>query len=405
MIARTALRLLAAIPCIFVLAGGLIVYAAIASRALWSPVPRLAVGVLVIITGLLAAAQLWRAHRSAPIAFAIAGLVLLLTFLSLGRLFPIYNSSSETPSALLRYWYPAACALIALLTIAGVWASRVLRAAAGVFAILLIAGVVACSNQPLRERAYEVRRDEYRRVLTARQQRGENVSAADDSALRDLQTLLIPIVGDFIAPGIAVGGRINLETLLPGDLASGLADGMLYQSPDSATRVLVTTHDLMRSWIAWYFDQDSAVSRDPATALKNPDVLTQIFNVDAHVNRYADIPIDGAASHGVVSAMLVARAQDDCFCTPDEIMLSVARGDRIFVIDAPASDTIPVPQECRAFATPGTAAADSVFRRCYAQRVSQEPRFHRLVAQVQRVVGTLPTSFGSTASRDTMDRN
>jgi hypothetical protein len=256
-------------------------------------------------------------------------------------------------------------------------------------AACFIGGPLACARDSGGTHSYQARRDEFRRTLIARDKRGENVSAADDSALRELETLLRPIVGEFTVPWTQGPGNINLQTLLPGDMNSGLPDGMLYQSRDSATRVLVTTHDLMQSWIARFFDKDSTISREPTTALRDPTVLTQIFDVDAAVSPYSEILIDSASALGVVSAKLVTRAQDYCLCAADEIMVTVARGSRIFVIDAPAHDTIPIPPSCLALADSG-AATDSTFRRCYGTRVVHEPRFRRIVAQVQSLVESLP---------------
>jgi hypothetical protein len=273
----------------------------------------------------------------------------------------------------------------------------------------------SCDSGPTS--AYQLRRDEYRRTLTAREKGGETVRVADDSALRELESLLRPLVGDFNAPWIAGRGRINLQTLLPGDQVSGLPDGMLYQSRDSTIQVLVTTHDLMTSWIAWLFDRDTIIPRDPRLALGNEDVLTQVFDVNAHVYTYTDIPVDSALP-GIIAARLVARSQDYSPRPANEIMISVERGTRIFIIDAPAAVTIPVPPRCIAAATSGMARSralvdsayrtrppdrallelsfrntdvtNAAFRRCYGEGVAREPRFGELVAQVRRLVETLP---------------
>lgn len=268
-----------------------------------------------------------------------------------------------------------------------------------------------------RTSCYQDRRDEYRRTLTARDKGGETVRAAHDSALRDLESLLRPLVGDFTAPWIAGRGRINVQTLLPGDQVSGLPDGMLYQSRDSTIQVLVTTHDLMASWIEWLFSRDTIIPRDPRLALGNEDVLTQVFDVNAHVFTYTDIPVDSAPP-GIIAAMLVARSQDYSPQPANELLISVERGTRIFIIDAPAAVTIPIPPRCAAAADSGRARSgtlvdsayrtrppdgtllersfrnsdvtNAAFRRCYGELVAREPQFRELVAQVRRLVETLP---------------
>jgi hypothetical protein len=264
---------------------------------------------------------------------------------------------------------------------------------------------------------YESRRDAYRRTLTAREKRGENIEAAERSALRELESLLRPIVGDFSAPWARRRGRMNQTTLTPGSVDSGLPDGILYESRDSTIQVLVTTRDLMLSWLDSSFSGDTTVSRDRAHALGNDDVLTQIFDRDAAVYSYTDIPVDSTLS-GVVSAKLVSRSQDYAPSEADEIMVSVARGTRVFVIDAPARDTLPIPLACSESADSGKAISkafidsafqttpqdtalttkavqnddrtNAQFRRCYGEAAPRHPRFQALVAQVRQLVESLP---------------
>jgi len=283
--------------------------------------------------------------------------------------------------------------------------------------VFFVVGLVACTNRPAANLIYQARRDEYCRTFSARFKNGESLVAANDSAIRALDSLLRPIVGDFSAPWIVGRGRINLQSLVSVDMVSGLPDGMLYQSQDSSTQVLVTTHDLMRSWIAWLFARDTVVSGDPRVALGSDDVLTQLFDVDAHVYSYTDIPVDNARL-GIVSAKLVARSQDYSPRPADELIVSVARGTRIFIIDTPAHDTLPIPPSCQAAGGSGHARSkslvDSAFRtrppdsafiakvfhnddltnsqflRCYGETVAREPRFQDLVAQVRRLVEALP---------------
>lgn len=285
---------------------------------------------------------------------------------------------------------------------------------AGVFAIV---GALACARRPAGIAAYEARRDEYRRTLTAREKRGEDVSAANDSALRVLDSLVRPVVGDFSAPWVVGPGRISLQSLLPDDVDSALPDGMIYQSRDSSIQVLVTTPELLRSWIIRPTDRDTVFSRSLRVALDNEDVLTQLFDFEAHAYSYTDIPVE-SPTLGIVAAKLVRHSQDYAPSPADELMIGVARGARIFIIDAPARDTLPIPPVCRARADSGRARSaslvdrafratphdtalltvasrnvdvtDSLFRRCYGEEVAREPRFQDLIAQVRGLVESLP---------------
>jgi hypothetical protein len=302
--------------------------------------------------------------------------------------------------------------------------------------VLCVVGALACKDRPAGSPTskrqgpvtvtaasagdliiYEARRDAYRRMLTARERRGENIEAAERAALRELESLLRPIVGDFSAPWVKRRGRMNQTTLAAGSEDSRLPDGILYQSRDSTIQVLVTTRDLMLSWIDSSFSGDTTVSRDRAHALANDDVLEQIFERGGAVYPYADIPVDSTLL-GVVSAKLISRFQGEAGSEANEIMVSVARGTRIFVIDAPARDTLPIPLACSESVDSGKAISKALidsawqstpqdtmltekafqndirtraqFRRCYGDAALRNPRSQALVAQVRELVESLP---------------
>ena len=309
-------------------------------------------------------------------------------------------------------------------------------ASAARLGVLCVAGLLACTERPAGSSTsrlqvpvtnaaasagdliiYEARRDAYRRTLTARERRGENIEAAERSALHELESLLRPIVGDFSAPWVKRRGRMYQTTLAAGSEDSHLPDGILYESRDSTIQVLVTTRDLMLSWIDSTFSGDTTVSRDRAHALGNDDVLGQIFEKVPAVYPYTDIPVDSTLV-GVITAKLVSRFQSEAGSEVNEIMISVARGTRIFVIDASARDTLPIPLACSESVDSGKAISralidsalrstpqDTVltekafqndvrtraqFRRCYGEAAPRNPKFQVLVAQVRQLVESLP---------------
>jgi hypothetical protein len=276
--------------------------------------------------------------------------------------------------------------------------------------------LTACT--PKSESAYIAARDAYRQSLTAQQQtKGDTVLPADSAAMRDLDARIRPVIGPFTSSAVVGNGRFNVQTLLPGYEESGLPDGLLYESPDSTTRVFVSTLGLMRSWIAWEFEKDTIVPRDPIAALRRPEVYTPIFEADAAVVRYADLPVDDKSKH-VLAAMLVDRAQDICQdCAPGEIMVGVNAGNRVFVVETAARDTIPVPEACLVAAkndhraeelseaySKGGASDTTVIEKsfhaenerfatlleCYALHLKTDPRFADLVAQARAIVHSLP---------------
>lgn len=290
-------------------------------------------------------------------------------------------------------------------------------------AAIIALTLLACGPSRVeRETEYIATRDAYKKAIAARQRLHVPATPADLSAdiaaLHDLEARVRPIVGDFRAAGFPGLGKINIATLYPGNVDSGLLDGLLFRSADSTARIVVTTRALFMNWLGFGVTKPTWTPHDLDASLRRPELYTAALETDAAVVRYADIPVDSAARTGVVAAMLVRREQDDCDCTPDEVVIGVVRGERIFIVDMPARDTIAPMRECvavwndgqrrsgeimkasrrgnsvdtsswgRAFRA-GVDAA-SLYRACYAEQVRHEPRLARLAAQVRDIVALLP---------------
>ena len=113
---HTRLRILTLAPVINVLIGAEIGCLALLLRAYVPPAFGLVVSGSVVAGGAIAIRQLWRASPLAPIGLAVSGAITLCALLSLDRVIPLVNASSEPPSVFQRYWYPATFAFIVLLT-------------------------------------------------------------------------------------------------------------------------------------------------------------------------------------------------------------------------------------------------------------------------------------------------
>jgi hypothetical protein len=218
-------------------------------------------------------------------------------------------------------------------------------------------------------------------------------------------------------------------------LGFGAIDGIRYESADSVT-VVVTTRTLLDAWLHDPVAGDTALPRDPVKALTRTELYENGIPEDAAVSRYADIPVDLATPSGVVSAMLVLRAQDFGVYAPNEVIASVVRGNRVYLIEAPTRAVIEPMSSCvpiwkgangkvdsvnqaerptvdsltRALKSnpTDTAAlsasirsqgritdqienhADTLFRQCYAEHVTADPRFAVLTAQIDSIVRRLP---------------
>jgi hypothetical protein len=124
-LARTQLRALAVVPVFFSFIGISVIAFTLLFRRLWSPVPGIGVGAVVVVASAVAVAALWRASPRAPVALMTSGAVTLVAYLLLDRLFPLVQASSEPPPPFAQYWYPANLVAIVVLTIASAWGARV----------------------------------------------------------------------------------------------------------------------------------------------------------------------------------------------------------------------------------------------------------------------------------------
>lgn len=217
-----------------------------------------------------------------------------------------------------------------------------------------------------------------------------------DSAVRQrLAPLASAIVGSFDVPGLVQPGVFNVETFLPGDEDSFLADGIRYGSADGKTTVFVSTPELIRVWQR---------GGDPIRTLSGLAQLEHILPADAAITPYAVIPI--ATPGKVLLALLMTRQQDYGPSDPDEILLSGVRGRQLVVVEAPAPDTIAVPA-CKgphwlkpldALRPPPTVAEslftypfteDAGYRACYSRGVIRDPRWPRIVARAQQLATSI----------------
>jgi hypothetical protein len=256
--------------------------------------------------------------------------------------------------------------------------------------------------QATSESAYSATRDSAIRALTARVKQGEPFAKympAHDSALKNLERRLRVIIGPFQAKGFPGPGHINIDDLFPADEGFGGLDGLMYETADHTAGVVVTTRSLLATWLT---QVGRGIPRDPIEALGVPDLYTFAINTESAVYRYATIPVADASRLGVVAAMLVIRAQDTGPLTPDQVIVSVVRGSRVFIVTVPAAARIAPPPACLAVRDsviarvagqnlpPSEDPADDAYRGCYGERVPRDPRFQTIVAQVQAIAAVLP---------------
>jgi hypothetical protein len=234
----------------------------------------------------------------------------------------------------------------------------------------------------------------------------EATRAAHERALGDLETRLRNIVGPSRIEGFAAEGKINLESLASGEIGFGLLDGLVYATPDDATRIVVTTRELLDKWLAghahWWNDQND-IPKNLEPALKSESFFTQALSTDAHFYKFGDLPVTRPAGATFAFATLIGRGQDVGRLTPDEIVVALLRGSRAYVIVAPvAVEAETTPQCAQAWKKIEAKAAkvtDSseltergyqAYLRCFAAQAPRRGYFPTLTKQAQALIDALP---------------
>lgn len=274
------------------------------------------------------------------------------------------------------------------------------------------------------EESYLLSRDAY----VARFSRAEGVDAARDpklpsmeEALKDLEAQLRRIVGAPKLQGVGPGGRIHLGTLSDDDVDFGLLDGLVFESEDGGTRIVVTTATLFAAWLRAHrqWEGSAPLPADPAAALASDDFYTQAIGMDAAISRFADLPLRRPAGVEVATAMLAAERQDIGPTVPRSIVVAQLQADRLLLVRAPvrarvaaipACDAVWSEYEGRAEAAHEAYRAsglkddarfeeytrlqdqgDGAFRRCFGEQAKRQPFFPELLRQAQELADGLPT--------------
>ncbi len=195
----------------------------------------------------------------------------------------------------------------------------------------------------------------------------------------------------------------------------GLLDALAYVSPDEKSRVLVTTDELFGKWLR---ARKPDVPQNADAAARSAAFYTRALPTDAMIFKYAELPVMKPADAKLAAVLLIARSQDIGPVTPGEIVVSVVRGDRVFVAVAPAQAKVGAIAACdqvwkdleraaeRLLAqydqtepkneklydkyTKAQENNDRAYRACFAAHAKGESFFPALVRQAQALVDALP---------------
>ena len=291
-------------------------------------------------------------------------------------------------------------------------------------ALLILAPVAAKAASP--GETYFAARDAYIAKFKAigdAQKIDDDALKQHELAISELGKMLRPIVGPVAIEKFSAEGKSNLDSLFEGDLGFGLLDGMLYSSPDDKTHIIVTTDALFAHWLRehkdWWGPKVANVPQEVNAALQSEAFYTQALQSDAAISKYVELAVAKPAKAKFAFAMLIARAQDIGPRTPDELIVAVVQGPRVFVVSAPADAKIELMPACRQIwqeAEQKAAAAqdayiasqlknkelseqsnrlqaegDAAFHRCFAQRATSEKFFAELTRQAQGLIDRLPS--------------
>jgi hypothetical protein len=290
-------------------------------------------------------------------------------------------------------------------------------------ALLLLAPVTAKAAS--RAEAYFSSRDAYIAKFKAigdAQKVDDDALKQHELAINELGKLLRPIVGPVAIESFPAEGKSNLDSLFEGDLGFGLLDGLRYSSADDKTHVIVTTNALFAHWLRehkdWWGPKVANVPQEVNAALTSEAFYTQALQTDAAISKYVELPVAKPAKAKFAFAMLLAHTQDVGPRTPDELIVAVVQGARVFVVSAPANakiEPMPACQQIWREAERKAAAAqdayiasrlkdeklseqrnrleeegDAAFHRCFAQRAKSEKFFAELTRQAQGLIDRLP---------------
>jgi len=272
-------------------------------------------------------------------------------------------------------------------------------------ALLLLVSTAAFASSP--EDDYIASRDKYRTQfkLKDNEQVTAAISKAEEQARAALEKQMQAIIGASGIKGAPARGKLNLDSLISGDMGSIVLDGLVFKLSGDQ-QVLVTTRPLLTRWLTeqreiWKKSPENGFPADIDAALRTENFYTQALSNDANGTRYADIPVTGGV------AMLIARRQDIGPSVPRELTVAVTKAERLYVWSAPANAKVVAIPQCSAIWTAAArnanalnkngednfkaaekmqTEADAAMRSCYDERVKSQPFFSALVKQARELV-------------------
>jgi hypothetical protein len=288
-------------------------------------------------------------------------------------------------------------------------------------AALTMLSVVAHAGSP--EETYLAARDGYIAKLNPAGDTGavsDAVAKDEERARADLAKQLRAMIGPLNVKGYDGEGALTIETLFKSDVGFGGLDGLVFTAPKDISLV-VTPRGLFERWVRdhkdWWGPTLANVPQEPLAALKTEAFYTQGISADAAVSSFGELPLSKPADAVTAYAMLAIRRQDIGPSAPDEILVSVIVGQRLYVVSAPVSTELKLMPACEAIWTEAQTKSnkileaysandrkddklfdehsrvqeqgDAAMRQCFAERIRSDAAFSGLTKQAQAIVDQL----------------
>jgi hypothetical protein len=257
----------------------------------------------------------------------------------------------------------------------------------GVIVLLAVVFSAPAAGAETAARAYLVARD----TAIAAVVNAPQGQAPDEGLLtRRLEEMLGGLIGQVRVSGFSTTGSYNITYLDQWSTYHPL-DALSYAVEDgSDTKLFVTTRAVVEDWLLKENEESAEPGRPPSTepaslaeAFGTGELFAAVLNNDAAVFKFADLPVKPPSAANVTRALLFAQGQDEVAPNPPALMgVAVARGDRIYLLVQLTKVSIPA---CKAIYEK-TPDGDSIFERCYPQKLPMDPAYGRLIRQAQSLI-------------------
>ncbi|WP_245482451.1 MULTISPECIES: hypothetical protein [unclassified Mesorhizobium] len=279
----------------------------------------------------------------------------------------------------------------------------------------MLAGSAALAASP--EDDYIAARDKAIADIAAQESANapvESLDAQNVKAMADLEKRLSALLGPLAVEGFPATGTINLQSLSDSDIGFGMLDGLRCTTSDDGPSLVATTRGLAERWLKSRADETDENLKLPAgidAALKLDAFYTQAIGADAAFVKTLDFALNKPEGADMAIARLGGWTQDVGPIYDQQVIVTLVKGDRVMIAEAPAAPAVPKIAACDALWTAAAAAAqkfqeayqaselkdeksydaanaawekgDADYRACMGERLPGDAAFPALLAQAQ----------------------